>query len=68
MAKRLRCYVNRHRWVRETAEGQPYAVCRDCNETDWDHYQKWDSARPSGGQAGTVAGYGMVPGGGGGGG
>jgi hypothetical protein len=39
MAKKLRCYVNRHRWVMQTAEGQPYAVCRDCSERDWDHYE-----------------------------
>jgi hypothetical protein len=41
MAKKLRCYVNRHRWVRQTSDdGQSYAVCRDCSETDWDHYQQ----------------------------
>jgi hypothetical protein len=38
MSKKLRCYLNRHSWVRQTAEGQSYAVCRDCSETDWDHY------------------------------
>jgi hypothetical protein len=39
MGKKLRCYLNRHRWVMQTADGQPYAVCRDCSETDWDRYQ-----------------------------
>ena len=41
MAKKLRCYVRRHRWVMETTEGTPYAVCRDCSETDWDRYENW---------------------------
>lgn len=72
MAKKARCYLNRHRWVMQTAEGQPYAVCRDCNDKDWDHYQRWQGSRPSGGQAGTPSGYGLgtgggMPGGGGGG-
>lgn len=41
MAKNLRCYVNRHHWVRqETAEGRPYAACKHCGKTDWDYFER----------------------------
>lgn len=41
IAKRLSCYLNRHRLVRkETPEGRPYAVCRDCSKTDWDYFDR----------------------------
>ena len=41
MAKRLRCYLNRHRLARqETPEGRPYAVCRDCGKADWDYFDR----------------------------
>ena len=38
MAKRLRCHFGRHRWVKHSDEGQPYAVCKDCKKRDWHRY------------------------------
>jgi hypothetical protein len=32
MAKRLRCYLGRHRWVQKAQDGQFYFECRDCGK------------------------------------
>jgi hypothetical protein len=30
MAKKLRCYLGRHRWQKKVVEGEIYYECRDC--------------------------------------
>jgi hypothetical protein len=32
MAKKLRCYLGRHRWQKKVIEGQGYFECRDCGK------------------------------------
>jgi len=35
VAKRLRCYLGMHRWVRKSRERKSYEVCRDCGREMW---------------------------------
>jgi hypothetical protein len=37
MAKKLRCYLGMHRWVRKVQADQPYYECKDCGK-DRDPY------------------------------
>lgn len=60
MAKKLRCWIGRHRWVRRTAERETFGECSDCKTRDWDHYQDRKGS-------GTAIGQGLGPGVGGGG-
>jgi hypothetical protein len=55
MAKKLRCRIGRHHWVRMSLDGEMFAECRDCKERDWDHYQERKGS-------GTPAGGGLGPG------
>ncbi|HYO31335.1 MAG TPA: hypothetical protein VES21_00695 [Nocardioidaceae bacterium] len=66
MAKKLRCYLGQHRWLMETFEERPYAVCSDCSKEDWDHYQPRKGSRRSGTDTGNGLGTGVPPGFGGG--
>jgi hypothetical protein len=33
MAKKLRCYLRQHRWVRRVQANQAYYECRNCGKT-----------------------------------
>jgi hypothetical protein len=57
MAKKLRCRIGRHHWVRMSLDGQFFAECSDCKERDWDRYQDRKGS-------GTAIGQGITPGGG----
>jgi hypothetical protein len=39
MAKRLRCRIGRHHWVRMSAGGETFGGCNYCKERDWDRFQ-----------------------------
>jgi hypothetical protein len=55
MAKKLRCYVRRHRWeTKRGADNTTYYVCQDCAAIR-DPQMRWggggDAPSPPGGQA-----------------
>jgi hypothetical protein len=44
MAKRLRCWVGKHRWSKRVDDGRVFGECRDCQTRDWDRYQERNNA------------------------
>jgi hypothetical protein len=43
MAKRVRCWLGRHAWVkRESSQGDIYGECTHCGKRDWGRFTKGD--------------------------
>ena len=44
MAKKLRCMLSGHRWLRQTADGEVFQECRVCKERNYGGGAKSPSA------------------------